>query len=448
MKYCFVLFGIATAMLCSSTAALAASSSIVISELQTGDATSLSNEFVELYNPLATDVDVGGWTLEYKSATGTSWSKKAILAGVVRSHGFYVLASGSYLATADGHFAAGLSGSAGHVRIKNSDGMVVDTLGWGQTANAAETMPVGAAAAGQSLERLPGRLLEEGGNATDTDDNSKDFVVRSAPMPQSAQSPIEVPGVLTEAPPEEEVDETGPPAPVYLPVMITELLIDPASPASDAKDEFVELFNPNSVDVDLQGYTLRAGSNYRDYFVLPAQIIKPGQYVVLLASQTRVSLTNTGGAAQLLDPLGTVVSQTGEYAKAETGMSWSLVDSEWTWSQKLTPAADNILDELPSQEERVAAAAKISKAKVTTTKPKATKITTKKEEVPKPKAKVATAKEISPLVAAVSQPASSWLLIVAGILTLGLIGFEFRHDIRNYYSLTRRKLGARPEHRP
>src|SRR5687768_14751287 len=92
------------------SAALAISPSVVISELQTGDSSSLSNEFVEMYNSTTADVAVDGWTMEYKSATGVSWSKKATLSGTINSHGFYLLAPSTYLPTADQNFTAGLSG--------------------------------------------------------------------------------------------------------------------------------------------------------------------------------------------------------------------------------------------------------------------------------------------------------------------------------------------------
>src|SRR4051812_22946888 len=90
---------------------------IVISELQTGSKTDASQEFVELYNPTSSDVGLDGWQLQYKSATGSSWSKKLSISGVVAANKYVLFSSTGYLSQADGFFASGLSGTAGHVRI-------------------------------------------------------------------------------------------------------------------------------------------------------------------------------------------------------------------------------------------------------------------------------------------------------------------------------------------
>ena len=55
----------------------AVSSSIVISQVYGGGGNSgatYKNDFIELYNPGTTAVDVTGWTVQYGSATGTTWN--------------------------------------------------------------------------------------------------------------------------------------------------------------------------------------------------------------------------------------------------------------------------------------------------------------------------------------------------------------------------------------
>ena len=160
---------------------------MVISEMQTATPSSASQEFMELYNPSAATVSLSGWTVEYKSATAVdapaNWSKRATLAGTVVANGFYLIAPKSYLPNADTDWSATLASTAGTVRIKDGVGNVVDKLGYGVTAIGAEGMPSAAPTAGQSLERLPGRLDELAGNGADTDDNSADFVVRTQSGP-------------------------------------------------------------------------------------------------------------------------------------------------------------------------------------------------------------------------------------------------------------------------
>jgi hypothetical protein len=415
---------------------------------------------VELYNPLASEVMVDGWTMEYKSATGVSWSKKATLTGSIKGRGFYLLAPSAYLPTADKSFAGGLSGTAGHLRIKDKDGTVIDTLGWGIAADSPEGLPASAPAVGQSLERLPGRLLEDGGNSTDTQDNSKDFIIRQSPLPQSTSVAVEIPKTEIPAPADPispidppadpGQDEAGPLEQEYLPILITELLPDPASPLTDSSDEFVEFFNPNAVDVDLKGYTLQAGSGFHDYYIFDTQIIKAGEYLSAPSALTRVSLTNNGGAAQLLDPAGRVVSKTNAYPLAFTGLGWNLVEGSWAWSLQLTPAADNVLV-APLVKEVVSAKPKVTtltKKAVAQTAPKASK--TVKAAAPKtPKAaKETKPKTTKPLLAAAKKGSNSWLMILVGVLTLGLLSYEFRYDLQNYYKLARRKFGSWRKARP
>jgi hypothetical protein len=307
-----------------------------------------------LYNPTASDVSVEGWLLQYKSATSatseSSWGKRADLHGSVASHGFYLISQKAYLPAADADLStAGLSGTGGHVRLKDKTGNIIDLVGWGLTANAAETAPATAPAAGQSIERLPGRLNDTGGNSTDTDDNSKDFVTRATPEPQSTASALETPGVAgapTDPAPADEPpadDQTAPAAPTYLPIMITEVFPDPAAPLTDAADEFIELYNPNDTAVNLQDYTLRAGSNFHDFYNLPTETISPGTYLVIYSAESHIALTNTGTTVQLLDPTGVEVSHTASYGAAPTGQSWDLFDGEWKWTLQTTPGADNVL---------------------------------------------------------------------------------------------------------
>ncbi len=439
-----------------------ASTSLVISEIQTGSATSSGQEFVELYNPTTSDISVDGWVLQYKSATSAlaenSWSKRATLTGVVKSHGFYLISQKIYLSTADADLStAGLSGTGGHVRLKDQSNAVVDLVGWGTTANAAETTPVEAPATEESIERLPGRLIEDGGNSTDTDNNTEDFVIRSTPQPQSTTAVLEDPSITSpvtiEDPP---VDDQPAPAPtVYAALMITELVPDPASPQTDAHNEFIELYNPNADPVNIEGYTIRAGSNFHSFYNLPDVIIAPGAYLAVYSNQSHVGLTNAGGSAQVLDPAGNIVGTTGDYGKAATGQSWSLVDGEWRWSMQATPGADNILV-VPAVALKTAATPKAktvastTKAKATST-PKSTTKTTKaaKPKVPKAtkpktsKAKKSTTTPQTALVASANNYSGTWLLIGLAMLSIGYAIYEFRHDVRNYYHITKRYLKAR-----
>lgn len=300
---------------------------IVISEVQTASTASASEEFVEIYGPLGETVDLNGWTVEYKSATGVSWTSKATLSGVIQPRGFYLVSTAGYLTDlADAVMGSGLAASGGHVRLVDSTGAVVDLVGWG-TADSPETAPAAAPAAGESLKRQ----VSEDGELIDTDDNSTDFSVSISPEPQSTATPIE-----EELPPEE-------PDTAYLPVVISELLPDPASPLVDSHDEFIELFNPNDEPLDLFGYKIQAGSSLQYGFIIGEVVLAPGQYRAFTAAETGLTLGNSGSKAQVLDPAGLIAAELVSYDAAPSGQSWSLLDETFAWTNRVTPNTANLV---------------------------------------------------------------------------------------------------------
>lgn len=412
---------------------------VVISEVQTGSGDSGSHEFVELYNPTASPISVDGWMVEYKSASSTgSWTKKATLAGTIPALGFYLIAPVAYLPASDAEWTSGLASSGGNIRLKSSDDTVIDQLGYGTTANAAEASPATAPAVGEGLERLPGFKNEEGGNAIDTGDNLADFVVRPVSNPQSTASAIEVPDEILEVPAEEMEAEVPAADPVIYPkVLITELLIDPQSPLTDAEDEFIELFNPGSESVTITGYTFRAGTNFNDEYVLPETTIEPGEYRAFYSINTHLSLVNAGGAVQIIDPTGAVVDQTEVYPQVEPGLAWALTDGSWDWTLQTTPAAANVF---------VAPLVAESAAKASTKKPAAKKTAAPKKATAKKAAAAKKPKDTKVKAAATSkaaapqpknfQPANGLIALLIG-LTITYAIYEFRYDIQNLYRRAR-----------
>lgn len=190
---------------------------VVISEISGGNGTgtAATDEFIELYNPTHSDVDIGGWLVQYKSATGTTYSATVTIpAGkVIKARGYFLLGGATFQGngtTADVSYTFDMSASTtagGHVRIgpgltTNPADVAVDKLAWG-TGNS----PEGAAApshpaVGGSLERkavsgsTSATMAATGtdasrGNGYDSNDNSKDFVTRAARQPQNSASPTE-----------------------------------------------------------------------------------------------------------------------------------------------------------------------------------------------------------------------------------------------------------------
>lgn len=354
---------------------------IVISEVQTGSASSASQEFVELYNPTDQPVALDGWKVEYRPASATStWSNHtgAGLVGSIPADGYYLIAPTAYLPAADAAFSSGLAQGGGSLRLVDSTAKVVDLLGWGNAVEF-ETKAAPAPAAGQSLERLPGTTNETGGNWVDSDNNQADFLIRTSADPQNSASPLEIPGIgnavaVSSTP-------TNPSQPGLIttsddsPLVINELFVDPAAPLTDSKDEFIELYNPGSSAINLTGFQLKTGTNFHDSYTLPAATIAPGGYQVYYSSQTKLSLTNTGGAAELLDAKSNLVDESATYDGSLTGLSFSRFGDDWQWSTTLTPGASNVLTAPSATADAATKPSKVSTAKKISTKTiKATKV--------------------------------------------------------------------------
>ncbi len=149
----------------------------------------LSNDFVELYNPTLSDVDIAGWQLQYVSAAGAfpGTNKFIFPAGAtVKAGGYYLLqcAAGTNviapLPTADSSCTIAMGAAAFKVRLTEADGTtVVDMVGAGSTASEYEgSGPTSAPSATLSVQRTPT-------DGTDTDDNSIDFTT-AAPTPRNS----------------------------------------------------------------------------------------------------------------------------------------------------------------------------------------------------------------------------------------------------------------------
>ncbi|HEY4314012.1 MAG TPA: ExeM/NucH family extracellular endonuclease [Actinomycetes bacterium] len=139
----------------AAQAAVSPTAPVVINEVYGGGGNSgapFNQDFVELYNATNAAVDLSAWSVQYASATGTSWATTT-LKGSIQAHGTYVVGEALNAANgvAFGNDATGtiaMAAGAGKVALVNStsalsgcgtttcstQASVVDFVGFGTTA--------------------------------------------------------------------------------------------------------------------------------------------------------------------------------------------------------------------------------------------------------------------------------------------------------------------------
>ena len=335
-------------------------SAMLIVEAQTGSSNSASEEFVELANVTAREVDLTDMHIEYKSASGSTWQKKASLQGAVGPYSRILVAS--YELSEDQlTMKSGLAAGGGHIRIRSKDDAVLDLIGWG-SANQSNGQPVEAADAGQSFKRL----VDQDGYFVNSSDNSQDFILSDTPTPHTdgvvevgQPEPVTVEEVADEAVADavhqvSQLNQTMSAAEVtdgasvaqvgqVAQIAISEVLPDPIKPHTDAEHEMIELFNAGTSTANLSGYVLETGSKGQYDYTLPSLELAPGEYFALYAADTGLVLANNGGKAALKHSSGVEVASV-PYSKAKAGKSWANVGDAWVWAQP-TPNQPNSLPE-------------------------------------------------------------------------------------------------------
>ncbi len=157
-----------------------AANSIIITEVLYDPANESGGEAVEIYNPLNESINIGSWAI----ATESSSTDATIPAGTVLSAGrHYLIADAGWGfihpdAVADYEEAITLANIDAGIALINSNGTLVDAVGWGNASNIGSGLFEGSPAAitdeGQSLQRK-----KLGGEYIDTSNNSADFLAAS-----------------------------------------------------------------------------------------------------------------------------------------------------------------------------------------------------------------------------------------------------------------------------
>jgi hypothetical protein len=300
---------------------------VIISEVAwAGTRASPNDEWIELWNPGAMDVDLAGWRL-------TDGGDILIpLAGTIGAGGYFLLerTNDSTVAdiAADRIYTGALANSGETLFLMDPSGRAVDTANGGGGAWPAGSVPLAATMerTGAGPDSDSEWCTNDGIGRTGTD--AAGNPVHGSPRAPFSGSCLEPTRTPTRTPtPTGSGTATVTPTPT---ATLTPASFPPGSAvinevawagtAADANDEWIELWNPGGADIDLSGWTLTDGG---DVNVLLAGSIAPGGYFILERGGDDTlsdipagqlysgALSNSGEGLTLLDPAGNAIDSAG-----------------------------------------------------------------------------------------------------------------------------------------
>lgn len=177
------------------------SAKLVISQLFGGGGNAnapFQNDFIEIFNSGSTPVNLSGWSVQYASATASSWSVTPLTPIVLQPGQYYLVQqaggnNGAPLPNPDATGTIAMAATSGKVALVRSttpltgscptDPNIVDLVGYGTTANCFRgNAPAPAPSNTNSISRA-----ENG--CTNTQNNNADFKT-NAPNPRNIASPV------------------------------------------------------------------------------------------------------------------------------------------------------------------------------------------------------------------------------------------------------------------
>lgn len=277
------------------------SAPVVISEIKTAAVGNVNNEFIELYNRTDTNFNLSGFNIAYTASTTSSlaaWTASTTLIGVIPARGFYLIGkNGGYAgatSTDKTYSNFSMDEVGGYVGLVNPMGMAMDMVGYGSlsTPSLAEGgSPAPAPPANGSIERkaypssspstMIGGVHLTKGNGSDSNNNSADFIIRSAinlSDPQNIAAPTETDMISA----------------ANRDVVINEFLYNTATSSS-----WIELYNASSTAININAWKLNAATSTIQTYTIPNFTLYANSFAVVRWNQAGTNATSSDGVINL-----------------------------------------------------------------------------------------------------------------------------------------------------
>ncbi|MBU4335970.1 MAG: ExeM/NucH family extracellular endonuclease, partial [Actinobacteria bacterium] len=335
----------------------APSAAVLLDEVYGGGGNSnavYNRDFVELYNPGETAIDLSGWAVQYASSTGSSW-QVTMLSGTVPAGGSFLVgeATGSNTAltgfTPDVSGSIAMSGTGGKVALTSSttaltcatgcadQTTVVDLIGWGTSASSyAGSGPAPATTNATSVSRTA---------HAHTADNAADFVAGTPTPTAAASTPTPTPTAT------ETATATATPTPTATagPTVLGISQIQGTSSTSPLVGQQVTtegVVTATYPTGGLAGYTLQTAGTPAVADASSAVFVYSSATVAEVSVGQHVQVTGTvseyNGLTELSVPSGGVVQLADAATVTPLATSWPTTDSarEPLESMLVTPTGD------------------------------------------------------------------------------------------------------------
>lgn len=336
------LFEICLFFVVPASTTLAAPQTILLSEISIAGEKS-NDEFIELFNPNDTAVDISDMQLRRRTASSSESSLRVFAKNTsIPAHGYFLWAhsDGIYAAPfADSETSSSAladNNSIGLFTKSGADGILIDSIAWGTGSPFAPETPSfpnpgKKKALSRNISTLQWTLVE-----TLTPTNRSGALFSSVPVTP---------------PPDPTPDPTPQPIPPSgkISVIINEILSNPIG--NETEGEFIELYNESERVVSLDGFTLRDASKTGLYTFPTGSSIAGNNYLVLTRSVSKLSLNNSNETLSLFDASGVLIDSV-QYEKTKEGISQNRVGNTLRGGTP-TPGHVNQLNTLPETKERV-----------------------------------------------------------------------------------------------
>lgn len=281
------------------------------------DPASGSNEWVELFSPSTTSINISDWGIE--DGGGSKTKLTASIGGGIK---FFIIEKP----------AGSLNNSGDTIILRNKTGTIVDQVTYGDwdDGNINDNAPT-------AEDPLSVARLVDGAT---TNNDSLDFTVTTSVTKGFTN-------IITAPINEEEIENE-----IYdfsKTITISEIFSDPIGIDAEAtQGEFIELYNFGETNINLTDWRIDINDGQYMYEFLDGVTIESKKYLVVPRGNV-YKLNNDSGKIKLYQPTKLTALQTVSYKDGIEGQSYSLIketivnsSKNWKWTSIPTPNKINI----------------------------------------------------------------------------------------------------------